>query len=83
MQIAFSLGALVPTLATTIPVTGQLARIGVIVSAVSAALLTSGYFGAVAGGAPAVQGMLRVLLGGWLAMAITYGVGRLSHSVLT
>ena len=43
------------------------------------ALLAFGVIGAAFGGASVVRGGLRVLIGGALAMGITYGVGRLFH----
>ena len=42
----------------------------------TAALLAFGMLGAGLGGASLWQGGLRVVLGGWLAMGITYGFGR-------
>ena len=45
--------------------------------AATAALAAFGAIGAWLGGAGMVKPALRVLVGGWLAMAITYGAGRL------
>jgi hypothetical protein len=47
------------------------------VLASTAALATFGITGAVLGGAGLLKGSARVILGGWLAMGITYGFGRL------
>ena len=42
----------------------------------TAALLFFGMLGAGLGGASLLRGGARVVLGGWLAMGITYGFGR-------
>ena len=39
--------------------------------------LIFGLLGAHLGGAPLVRGGLRVLIGGWIALGIAYGVGQL------
>ncbi|VYS59234.1 unnamed protein product [Arabidopsis thaliana] len=79
--LAFSLGAMVPLLAAAF-VKEYKVRIGAIVAAVTLALVMFGWLGAVLGKAPVVKSSLRVLVGGWLAMAITYGFTKLigSHS---
>lgn len=41
------------------------------------ALLMFGAVGAWLGGAKRIRAAMRVLVGGWLAMAITFGTGRL------
>ena len=41
------------------------------------ALMVFGAVGAWLGGAHRVKAALRVLVGGWLAFALTYGVGKL------
>lgn len=46
------------------------------VLASTAALLFFGMLGAGLGGASLLRGGARVVLGGWLAMGITYGFGR-------
>ena len=43
----------------------------------TAALLMFGAVGAWLGGAKRIRAALRVLIGGWLAMGITFGTGRL------
>jgi VIT1/CCC1 family predicted Fe2+/Mn2+ transporter len=50
------------------------ARTQVLASTV--ALLGFGMLGAGLGGASLLRGGLRVVIGGWLAMGITYGFGR-------
>lgn len=55
------------------PFVRQIAILGV----ATVALLVFGSFGAWLGGARKVRGAARVLLGGWMAMAVTYGAGAL------
>ncbi|XP_071721975.1 vacuolar iron transporter homolog 4-like [Rutidosis leptorrhynchoides] len=77
--LAFSLGAMVPLLAASF-ITDYKVRVGVIVAAVTLALCCFGWLGAVLGKAPAIKSCLRVLIGGWLAMAITFGLTKLIGS---
>ncbi|CAH9112235.1 unnamed protein product [Cuscuta epithymum] len=74
--VAFVAGAMVPLLAASF-ITGYKVRVGVVVAAVTAALVGFGWLGAALGGAPRVKAAARVLLGGWLAMAITSGLTKL------
>ncbi|MCL7043985.1 hypothetical protein MKW94_014121 [Papaver nudicaule] len=74
--IAFSLGAMVPLLAAAF-IKDHKVRLGVVTGATSLALLVFGGLGAVLGKAPLVKSSLRVLVGGWIAMAITYGLTKL------
>ncbi|XP_010260918.1 PREDICTED: vacuolar iron transporter homolog 4-like [Nelumbo nucifera] len=76
---AFSVGALVPLLAALF-VREYKVRLGVVSAAASLALLVFGGVGAVLGRAPVVRSCLRVLIGGWLAMAITFGLTKLIGS---
>jgi len=55
-------------------------RIGVIGAAVSLALLVFGGVGAVLGKTPVMKSCFRVLIGGWIAMAITFGLTKLIGS---
>lgn len=72
---AFTIGGLVPFLAMVfLPVS---MRIWGTVAAVIVALVVVGYLSARAGKASKVRAISRVLIGGLLAMAITYGVGHL------
>ncbi|KAL9293663.1 putative Ccc1 family protein [Arabidopsis thaliana] len=77
--LAFTLGAIVPLLAAAF-VKEYKVRIGVIVAAVTLALVMFGWLGAVLGKAPVVKSLVRVLIGGWLAMAITFGFTKLVGS---
>ncbi|PIN13127.1 putative membrane protein [Handroanthus impetiginosus] len=73
---AFAVGAVVPLLAAAF-IKEYHVRLGVVVAAVSLALLVFGGLGAVLGRAPLVKSSLRVLIGGWLAMGITFGLTKL------
>lgn len=77
--LAFSLGAMVPLLAASFIRSYKL-RVGVVVGAVSLALVLFGVLGALLGKAPVVRSSVRVLTGGWLAMAITFGLTKLIGS---
>ncbi|KAI4348076.1 hypothetical protein L6164_008837 [Bauhinia variegata] len=74
--LAFSVGAMVPLLAAFF-IREYKVRLGVMVVAVTLALMVFGWLGAVLGRAPALRSSLRVLVGGWLAMAITFGLTKL------
>lgn len=77
--LAFSLGAMVPLLAASF-IRDYKVRIGAVVAAVSVALVLFGLLGATLGKAPAIRSSVRVLFGGWLAMAITFGLTKLIGS---
>lgn len=76
---AFSVGAMVPLLAASF-IKDYKVRLGVVAAAVTLALLVFGWLGAVLGRASGLKASLRVLLGGWLAMAITFGLTKLVGS---
>ncbi|XP_057740982.1 vacuolar iron transporter homolog 4-like [Arachis stenosperma] len=78
--VAFSVGALVPLLAAAF-IKDYKVRLTVVVAVVSLALLVFGGVGAVLGKAPFVKSSLRVLIGGWLAMAVTFGLTKLAGHV--
>ncbi|XP_027338082.1 vacuolar iron transporter homolog 4-like [Abrus precatorius] len=78
--LAFALGAGVPLLGAAF-VKDYKVRLGVVVAVVSLALLVFGGFGAFLGKAPFVKSSLRVLIGGWLAMALTFGLTKLVDHV--
>ncbi|RWR82278.1 vacuolar iron transporter 3-like protein [Cinnamomum micranthum f. kanehirae] len=71
--LAFSTGAVVPLLAAAF-IRRHEVRMGVIGAAVTLALGLFGAIGAKLGKAPMGKSCARVLLGGWLAMAITFGL---------
>ncbi|WP_280461068.1 VIT1/CCC1 transporter family protein [Nocardia carnea] len=74
--VAFTLGALLPLLAILLPPTA--ARIPVTMVAVLFALALTGSISAWLGGSNRVRAVARVVLGGALAMAVTYGIGQLA-----
>ncbi|XP_076925565.1 vacuolar iron transporter homolog 1-like [Bidens hawaiensis] len=74
--LAFSLGAIAPLLAASF-IGDHKVRMGVVVAAVSLALVIFGWIGSVLGGTPVVKSSVRVLLGGLMAMAITFGLTKL------
>ncbi|XP_010477374.1 PREDICTED: vacuolar iron transporter homolog 1-like [Camelina sativa] len=80
--LAFSLGAIVPLMAAAF-IKEYKVRIGAIVAAVSLALVMFGWLGAFLGKAPVLKSSSRVLIGGWLAMGVTFGLTKLigSHSL--
>ncbi|XP_042058377.1 vacuolar iron transporter homolog 4-like [Salvia splendens] len=77
--LAFSVGAMVPLLAASF-VREYRVRVGVVVAAVTVALAAFGWLGAVLGRAPVARSAARVLIGGWLAMAVTFGLTKLIGS---
>ena len=72
---AFVIGAIVPLLAISIPPASL--RIPFSFAAVVIALVLSGTVSAKIGGANILRAVLRVVTGGVVAMAVTYGIGRL------
>ncbi|KAL6955500.1 hypothetical protein U1Q18_003120 [Sarracenia purpurea var. burkii] len=77
--MAFAVGALVPLLAAAF-IQSYRVRLGVVVAAVSVALLGFGWVSAVMGRAPVVKSSPRVLVGGLVAMGVTYGLTKLIGS---
>ena len=71
--LAFTVGGLVPFLAIVLAPTDV--RIPVTVGAVIVALFTTGYLSASIAGASRSRAITRVLVGGLIAMAVTYFVG--------
>ncbi|XP_010251863.1 PREDICTED: vacuolar iron transporter homolog 3-like [Nelumbo nucifera] len=71
--LAFAVGAAVPLLSASF-IKEYRVRLGVVAAVSSLALLVFGGLGAALGRAPVARACLRVLVGGWLAMAITYGL---------
>jgi len=79
--MAFTVGALVPLLSAAF-IKEHWVRMGVLVAASSVALAGFGAAGAYMGKSVGiVRASVRVLLGGWAAMLITYGMLRLFGSV--
>lgn len=73
---AFVLGGVVPLLVVLAP-WGSDARIVATFTAVAAALVVTGTVSARLGGAPVGRAVLRNVVGGSVAMLVTYGVGTL------
>lgn len=73
--LSFLAGAVIPLIAIIMPPAS--ARIPVTFIAVLIALAVTGTLSAQAGGAKKIRATLRVVLGGALAMAITFGIGKL------
>jgi VIT1/CCC1 family predicted Fe2+/Mn2+ transporter len=74
--LAFSIGALMPLLAAAF-IKNHKIRMGVVAAVVSFALLVFGSVGAFIGKTPVMRSCVRVLIGGWMAMAITFGFTKL------
>ncbi|XP_057422123.1 vacuolar iron transporter homolog 4-like [Lotus japonicus] len=77
--LAFTVGALVPLLAAVF-IRNHKIRLGVVAVVASLALLVFGVVGAVLGKTPVKRSCFRVLIGGWMAMAITFGLTKLIGS---
>ncbi|WP_158167892.1 VIT1/CCC1 transporter family protein [Mycolicibacterium smegmatis] len=79
--LAFTIGALLPLIAILVPPTT--ARVPVTVVAVLVALMLTGAVSAGLGGAPKGRAVLRNVIGGGLALAITYGIGLAVGTAIT
>ncbi|CKH40298.1 VIT family protein [Mycolicibacterium smegmatis] len=79
--LAFTTGALLPLIAILVPPTT--ARVPVTVVAVLLALMLTGAVSAGLGGAPKGRAVLRNVIGGGLALAITYGIGLAVGTAIT
>ncbi len=73
--VAFTLGAVVPLIAILLPPVS--ARVPVAFLSVLIALVVTGTVSAILGGARKKRAVLRVVLGGALAMLVTYGIGQM------
>jgi vacuolar iron transporter family protein len=78
--VSFTLGALLPLIAVLLPPESW--RVPVCVVAVLAALAITGVVSARLGGADPRRAVLRILVGGALGLAFTYGVGHLFGTAL-
>lgn len=72
---SFSLGAVIPLLAMVLAPADL--RVGATVASVLIALLVTGFASARVGGAPAGRAIVRNIVGGFVAMAVTFGIGTL------
>jgi vacuolar iron transporter family protein len=73
--LAFLLGAILPLLAILLP--PENLRVPVTFIAVLLALAVTGAVGAAIGGSPKLRPTLRIVIGGALALAVTFGIGTL------
>ncbi|CAK9259101.1 unnamed protein product [Sphagnum jensenii] len=78
--VAFSLGAAIPLLAGSFIVDTKYRIVSIVVTS-TFALAGFGAVGARLGGAGLFKAATRVLIGGWIAMLITYGVLRLCNII--
>lgn len=79
-MVAFTLGALLPLVAITVPPADL--RVPVTVVAVLAALAVTGVVSGRLGKAPLSRPLWRNVIGGSVAMAVTYGIGTLVGHVV-
>ena len=80
-MLSFTVGGVIPLIAV-LSVAGHLLRLEVTFIAVLIALSITGYASATVGGASRRRAILRVVVGGAIAMAVTYGIGRLFGTVI-
>jgi vacuolar iron transporter family protein len=73
--LAFTLGSVLPLLAITVLAAGV--RVPLTMLAVVMALVATGWSSAALGGADRLPAVRRIVVGGVVAMAITYGIGSL------
>ncbi len=78
--ISFTVGALLPLIAILLPPPAF--RIPITVAATLVALAITGWISARLGGANPVRAVLRVTIGGALAMAVTFAIGHLVGAVV-
>ncbi|GFP98657.1 vacuolar iron transporter homolog 4 [Phtheirospermum japonicum] len=77
--LAFSLGAIMPLLAAAF-IADYKVRLWVVVAATTFGLVVFGGVGAVLGRTKVVRSCVRVVIGGWMAMGITFGLTKLLGS---
>jgi VIT1/CCC1 family predicted Fe2+/Mn2+ transporter len=75
-MISFTIGGLIPLIAV-LSSSGRYSRIYITFVAVLVALTITGYLSATFGKASRRHAILRIVIGGAIAMAVTYGVGHL------
>lgn len=78
--LAFTVGGLIPFIAIVSAPANI--RIFVTVAAVTTALIATGYFSAKVGNASPLRAIVRIVVGGLIAMAITYFVGTIFGTVV-
>ena len=78
--LAFVVGALLPLVAILLPSRGW--RVPVTFAAVLIALAAAGALGAQIGGSSRGRAVVRIVIGGALGLAVTYGVGHLVGTIV-
>lgn len=73
--ICFTAGGGLPLVASAF-ITVYTIRLAVLLVTTSVGLVFFGMLGARLGGANVVKGGLRVIIGGWIALAIVFGIGK-------
>jgi vacuolar iron transporter family protein len=73
--LCFCFGAMIPLL-SAIFISNPTDRLIAIACSTTVGLLVSGLVGSHLGGASLIRGGARVLIGGWLALGVSYGVGK-------
>ena len=76
-SLSFLVGAAIPLIAVIIP--PEPLRVPVTFVSVIVALILTGVTSAKLGGSPIIRATLRVVVGGVIAMAVTYGIGNFFH----
>lgn len=71
--LAFAAGAAIPLLSAAF-ITDYITRVIVLIIASTFGFIAIGATGAWLGGAPLLRASLRVTIGGWFAMAVTFGI---------
>ena len=74
-MVSFTIGALIPL--CSVLFSAARLRLAITFMAVGLALILTGYLSATAGGASRRRAIVRVVVGGIIAMVVTYGIGRL------
>ena len=72
---SFTVGGIIPLIAIALPPASV--RVAVTFAAVFVALVITGYLSAQVGGANKTKAVVRVVVGGIIAMTITFGIGKL------
>lgn len=79
--VAFTVGAILPLLAILLPPAS--ARVAVTFVSVVIALTATGALSARLGGSPLRPAIVRLVIGGALAMGVTFGIGALFNATIT
>ena len=74
--ICFSTGSAIPLLSAAF-ISDSSMRLMAISLSTTVGLLIFGFLGSHLGGSSVWRGMVRVIIGGWLALGVTYGIGLL------